>query len=73
MPSRTAAKLCHDDAALTDAARAALRRALGRRLQKRPGHALLRIRRRSMNRFNGVVRILIRTVLFGVLPLGTHR
>ena len=28
--------LCRDDAALADAARAALRRALGRRLQKRP-------------------------------------
>ncbi len=31
-----ASSLRHDDAALTDAARAALRRALGRRLQKRP-------------------------------------
>ncbi|MEJ0015293.1 MAG: ribonuclease J [Acetobacteraceae bacterium] len=30
------ASLCRDDAALADAARAALRRALGRRLQKRP-------------------------------------
>ena len=30
------ASLRRDDAALTDAARAALRRALGRRLQKRP-------------------------------------
>jgi ribonuclease J len=30
------APLCRDDAALTEAARAALRRALGRRLQKRP-------------------------------------
>jgi ribonuclease J len=28
--------LCRDDAGLADAARAALRRALGRRLQKRP-------------------------------------
>lgn len=34
--SELAAPMRHDDALLTDAARAALRRALGRRLQKRP-------------------------------------